>query len=354
MHYHNNSISFNDKFSFADKVTFESEKFKNDEILNFNQYIKTEPENETINNESMSVYSKKIIKNSNCLKKKENSSFTSEKLVNDSVMSEKTLQSYQFSIQDTLQTKNIKDVVNNNSISNTIQNDNHYLQIIQYKLQHKEDNRISSFHSHNNDLEKTRNDMQNSLRPMTVNSNSFQQNSSLNTSILNSTLNTQKKETTNLNKMNVNNTISTSSTIPKKNYNNNTNINNKIKISNKNFDSNKNDLNKFLSKKDVHFHLIQDSKNKDIKNNIQKKQTKLNNTKINLNLSKDELDNSNNKKIVQNSKSKDKKSTLIPLNEIKADKLSTVSVDKINKHVKTSSVCSVKNLKNNDLLSKYE
>ena len=35
----NNSIGFNDKFSFADKVTFESEKLKNDEL--FNIYTKS-------------------------------------------------------------------------------------------------------------------------------------------------------------------------------------------------------------------------------------------------------------------------------------------------------------------------
>ena len=355
----NNSMYFNDKFSFADKITFESEKFKNEEIMNFNQYLNTEPENETINNENISVYSKKIIKNQNSIKKKEESSFTSEKQVNESVMSDKTMQSYQFSIQETLHNSNLR---NENNISNRHDNDNHYLHIIEYKLQQNDKNNTkkSNFNTHNLNLEKTRNEMQTNLESITLNNNSYQ--NSLNNSKMN-TLNTLKKETNTSDKSKIppnSNSINTSSTIPKKNnLIGNSSGNTKIKISNRNFDSNKNDLNKFLSKKDVNLIKIkQGSKQKEIKNFILKKQAKVINKSV-LNTTRDEGENNVNKKNLTNSKSTDKKNNISASNDNKIEKQPIGVVDKalnknIFKHVKTSSVSSVKNFKNNDSLIKHE
>ncbi len=346
----NNSLSFNDKFSFADKVTFESEKFRNDEIaaINFNQYIRTEPENDTINSENICVYNKKILKNSNGIKKKD-SSFTSDKLINESLMSERTLQSNQYSVQDTIQTTNPSVPKNDN--------ENHYLHIIEYKLQiNKENNKFANFHSHNDIIEQTKNECEkNYLSQNPANNNSsFQNSTSINSSNLGSSINTKKKDNLNTSKdkskTNVsNNTISTSSTIPKRVNNQVSNNHSKLKISNKNFDSNKNDLNKFLSSNKK-----EDPKFKDVKNYINNK-PKADTGKTNANISKEEIEANINKLIGNNSKSKDKKKSNNNKDSKSQEKLN-ISFDKtpMTKHVKTNSVCSVKNFKNNELLMKYE
>ena len=244
----NNSIGFNDKFSFADKVTFESEKLKNDEL--FNIYTKSDLENESNNNESIRFYTKKLIKNNNSFRKNENSSITSEKQINDSILSDNTLQSSQF-----------PDMSKNGSICKTDENVNHYLQIIEYKLQmHNKQNKQdkkSNFNTNSFELEKTRNEIQNNVASMSLYKCNKQNSLSINSSLLNSTINTQKKESENLQKNKsptfINNTINTSSSIPRKiNPNNNSSINNRVKLTSKILESKLNDLNNIIKKKEVY------------------------------------------------------------------------------------------------------